>query len=538
MNESSKFSSEFSRLQVSKFAMLLGKPAIVWSLGLLTFAFIFIYHTFPLGLSDFWWHLNTGRWIWAHGGMPIDDPFLYSSPVPLDGRATLILRGYPLSQLLMLGIYNLGGIDALVALKGVLMTLFYGLLWNQFRRNGLHPVLGLAVVGMLPLFFFRFDELRPQIFSFIGTLLVMQWVETILEREKQGQPLQRYALAALPVIMLFWANFHRGFIIGVGILLAYLLAEWVARKRGVNALSDASFRRFKILVLISAGVAFFNPVGLTALWASFTEVSGPFSTVIDEFFGTLKYFEFHGMKQMGYIVVALGVVPALALIFKWRHLGIAHVLILIPFLVAGILSFRFSLMMVAVVLAIACFYFARGLNRWLFVGKAIPVVLVWCISTGYLANAALPRTALAKSPLEKGVIPVSAVDFLAQTNIVGNIYNPFEYGGYLSWRLYPRKVFIDPRNLSWEVYEEYSKVWRGNYDDIFSKYQVGAVFYPVYSEGGKPSRLVAKLFRDDAWGVGYYDGGNVVFMRYDMNSHLPFLDKRAVVGDIVRRMRG
>ena len=113
--------------------------------------------------------------------------------------------------------------------------------------------------------------------------------------------------------MLFWANFHRGFIIGVGILFVYLFAEWVARKRSDNALSDEGFRRFMVLVLVSAGVAFLNPVGLTAMWASFTEVSGPFSKVIDEFFGTLKYFEFHGMKQMGYIVVALAVVPSLAL---------------------------------------------------------------------------------------------------------------------------------------------------------------------------------------------------------------------------------
>ena len=57
--------------------------------------------------------------------MPSDDPFLFSSASPLDARASLILRGYPLSQLLFFGAYTLAGESALVVLKGVLMTLFY-----------------------------------------------------------------------------------------------------------------------------------------------------------------------------------------------------------------------------------------------------------------------------------------------------------------------------------------------------------------------------------------------------------------------------
>lgn len=510
--------------------------AVQWAMGLVTFALIFVYHTFPLGLSDFWWHLNTGRWIWEHASIPVADPFLYSSPIPLDGRASLILRGYPLSQLLMLFVYNMGGIYALVLLKGALMTLFYGMLWNSLRRSGLHPVLALAVVAPLPLLFFRFDELRPQAFSFIGTLLLLQMTEAMLQGERRGRAAGWLQLSAFPVTMLLWANLHRGFIIGVGILSCYLFAEWLAKRRNMDALPGGALQRFAVLVLASIVVSFVNPVGLTALWASFTEVSGPFSAVVDEFFGTLKYFEFHGMQYMGYTVVALGIIPGAALLFKWRRLYVAHGLLLAAFIAAGIISFRFSLMMVAVALAIACIYFARELNRWL--GMGVVIILLWCVATGVLANYAIGRTALFGSPLEKGVIPASAVDYLGKTPIAGNIYNPFEYGGYLSFRLYPRKFFIDPRNLSWDVYEEYSSAWRGDYDAVFNKYQVGAVFYPVYGGNGKPSNLVVNLFKDNRWAVGYYDGGNVIFIRYDMNSQLPFLNKRQVGEDILRQMKG
>ena len=284
---------------------LTGNPAVRWILGIVTFACIFIYHTYPLGLSDFWWHLNTGRWIWTHGGMPTDDPFLYSSVSPLDARASLILRGYPLSQLLFFGSYALAGAKALVMLKGLLMTLFYGLLWNRFRRGGLHPIASLAIITPLPLLFFRFDELRPQVFSFIFTLLVLQLTEDFLADERSGKPAKRY-LFLLPAIMLLWANLHRGFIIGVGILFVFLFSEWIARNTGRNPLSDRAFKRFLILAVVSTGISFLNPVGITATWASFTEISGPFSQVIDEFLGTLRYFEFLGIRHIGIFIVALG----------------------------------------------------------------------------------------------------------------------------------------------------------------------------------------------------------------------------------------
>jgi hypothetical protein len=52
-----------------------------------------------------------------------------------------------------------------------------------------------------------------------------------------------------------------------------------------------------------------------------------------------------------------------------------------------------------------------------------------------------------------------------------------------------------------------------------------------------PSRLVAKLFRDDAWGVGYYDGRNVIFINRAGNELLPLLDKQQVMADVIRRLR-
>jgi hypothetical protein len=432
----------------------------------------------------------------------------------------------------------MGGIYALLVMKGLLMTLFYFLLGNQFRRNGLHPLLAFSIVGLLPFLFFRFDELRPQIFSFIGTLLVIQLTEYILACGRLGKPLKWYVLVSLPLLMLLWANLHRGFIIGIGVVMVYLVTEWISRKRGSTAWSDTAFRYFFIAATVSMVVAFFNPVGVTAVWASFTEVAGPFAQVIDEFFGTIGYFELYGMKYFGYLIVAIAVLPFAAMLFKWRKINTAHLFIAALFLIAGIQSFRFSLMMVAVVLSFASLYFSEALNRIFSYGKGLPILFTWCLAIGFLANSAFSRTGLTASPLETRAIPTAAVDYLERTNLEGNIYNFFEYGGYMSWRLYPQKIFIDQRNLSWDVYEEYSKAWRGDYANVFDKYKIGAVFYPVYERGtGKPSRLVVGLFNDPKWGVGYFDGKDVIFVKAENSSQLILLDKRLIVREIIQRMR-
>lgn len=515
----------------------INKQYTQWVLCFFTFIFIFIFNTSPLELSDIWWHLNTGRWIWANSEIPTSDPFLFTSVQPLDERASLILRGYPLSQLLFFGTYTLAGNYGLLALQGLSFTLFYGLLWNYFRQHGLHPLLASAIIGLLPIPFFHFVDLRPHVFSFVGTLLVMQLIEHILANERNGLQPKPYVLLFLPATMFLWANLHPGYFIGVVLLFVYLLSEWIARKKGRASLPDKAFRRFLAVVLFSVAITVFNPAGISAIWVGFTTASGPFAKVIDEYMGTLKYFEFYDLKYMGYIVVAAAVLPSLALLIKWREITIAHMLMVASFLAAGVLSFRFSLLMVAVILSVACVYFARELNRWFSHAKGIPLILLWCVSTWFLASSAINRTALTGSPV-RSIIPSAAADYLVQTKPSGNIYNYFGYGGYLSWRLYPQKVYIDQRALSWDAHEEYLQSWQNDYSEVFHKYQIGVVFSPIINlTTRKRSPLVVRLLDDNEWAISYYDSLNIIFIRRDINNGLRiFKDKQKIAEDVLRRL--
>jgi hypothetical protein len=44
--------------------------------------------------------------------------------------------------------------------------------------------------------------------------------------------------------------------------------------------------------------------------------------------------------------------------------------------------------------------------------------------------------------------------------------------------------------------------------------------------------LVVGLLNDKQWGVGYYDGRNIIFLRNDINGNQPLLNKPAVMESI------
>ena len=53
-------------------------------------------------------------------------------------------------------------------------------------------------------------------------------------------------------------------------------------------------------------------------------------------------------------------------------------------------------------------------------------------------------------------LPVRAVDFIAEKSLPEPLFNPYEWGGYLIWRLYPDyQVFIDSRTLDDGAYADY-----------------------------------------------------------------------------------
>jgi len=477
-------------------------------LTVLFFTAVFFFFTSPIGRTDFWWHLNTGKWIATHGSLPQEDPFAYTTPAGPDDRKTLILKGYWLSQTAFYTVHRLSGFGGLVVFKGLLFTLLFYILFRSLLRGGLDPFISMALIAPVVLLSARFEDVRPQVFSFIGALLVFDLIEAGLAELRAG--LRPKALMLLAPVMLLWANLHKGFIVGYAVIGAYMLAETL--KRFLNPPPLPSYGRFLFYLSSALGASLLNPTHIMPLSINLPEIFGsPLVETTNEFMPPWRYAAEVGDMAWFYGLLAVSAVTLASIAVSLRRLSLPHALLYAGFAVAGMWTFRFSIFFMLISVAISGRYSLRRLSGPLR-KLSMPLAVLLCIAIFLLSY---DRTFIRKGALNERSLPVEAADFIGSYKPPAPIFNPYEWGGYLSWRLYPDyKVFVDARTINMGAHMDYKRAKFGDTAPVFDKYGINTVvFYyinPLYHD---VPIVVISLLRDDAWQLRHIDRLSAIFVR-------------------------
>jgi hypothetical protein len=118
-----------------------------------------------------------------------------------------------------------------------------------------------------------------------------------------------------------------------------------------------------------------------------------------------------------------------------------------------------------------------------------------------------------------------AADFLLKHKIGGRMFNTYEMGGYLIWRLWPyQRTFIDGRALNETVYQDYQRIAFNaesvngkSGEQLLQEYGIEVIVMNGFEyTSGAPYLLQAAL-SDPAqkqWKLVYQDAHSVVFMRH------------------------
>jgi hypothetical protein len=111
-------------------------------------------------------------------------------------------------------------------------------------------------------------------------------------------------------------------------------------------------------------------------------------------------------------------------------------------------------------------------------------------------------------------LPLEAVEYLQEHDPPGQMFNSYNWGGYLIWSLYPDKpVFVDGRTdlyaLNGTVLADYSQVhWiRPGWEEILDRYDIG---YVVTERTGLLDMMLAE---ETGWGVVHQDDLAVIYQR-------------------------
>ena len=128
---------------------------------------------------------------------------------------------------------------------------------------------------------------------------------------------------------------------------------------------------------------------------------------------------------------------------------------------------------------------------------------------------------LPSSPVNKKTLPVEAADFLAENNVTGNIFNLYDTGDYLIWRLWPNvKVFIDGRSevIAGTPLEDYLAIKN---DDpsadflIYKKYGFGYFVLPGDRTQLEPIWPLIQSLTEKGWTVVFWNDTSIVMARND-----------------------
>ena len=161
-------------------------------------------------------------------------------------------------------------------------------------------------------------------------------------------------------------------------------------------------------------------------------------------------------------------------------------------------------------------------RRWRAAG-ALPFALAALLAIGI--GTGLARGSFFQLRTAEWKIPKGAADFLAAHHITGPMFNTYEYGGYLIWRLWPeQRTFIDGRALSESVFQDYARILY-NHDasdglpsgeDLLNRYGVQVIVMNTFEYATGPVYLLAPALADPAqtaWKLVYNDAQALVFMR-------------------------
>ena len=303
----------------------------------------------------------------------------------------------------------------------------------------------------------------------------------------------RYKIIIIPIIFALWSNLHGCFPAGLAFLLIY-------------ALFNRSKENFLILILASLATLI-NPYGMNI----YTEI---FRTVFDV--------KLHSqIKEWGSFNIPFAAIPYailyLAMLItthkkNWKSYLSPKTILSLLFFVMSISSIR--------MIPIFVIFSENDLNDidqtllnkligkpWFGFPQIVFNVLFLIVigaSVFYYREQVIPHNREASYPSE-------IINYIENNPISGRIFNNYNYGGYLIWKLPAYKVYIDGRMPSWSkngirYMDNYLKVYSDPsfQKEEFNRYNITAAILDTNSKN------LIKNLTNQKWQIKYKTGNNIL----------------------------
>jgi hypothetical protein len=462
--------------------------------------------------GDFWWHLIAGASIATHHAVPTHDFLSFTAA----GHHWLDAEW--LTELLMYGLYQLGGLWGPIVFFALVICASFALVYAVMATERVNKILALFVVMAAAVSSFASWGPRVQMMS----LLFLALYGLLLTRFQIGR--NRRLLVVFPVSMLFWVNLHSGFALGIVMLVIALAGGWLNRvTRHPDALSRDDLRALGVALVATVVVALVNPDGLSKLLYPL-ELALPnvFTNNIAEWASP----NFHTSVMMVFEAMLL-LLAGSALVARLR-VNWTHLLVVLVFTHLALSQERNVAVWAVVVSPLVALYLQAAAQRLRELapgvtyrrhpvrGSLAPVLNVTLLALSvifYIAIASHYVTPAAARQDERQNFPARAVGYLQTHRLQPNLFATYFWGGYAAWRLSPRyKVFIDGRAetvYSARILNAYLSAYAAapDWKQVLNRYRVDDVLVE------RSAPLAQVLAEDNGWVLRYRDPMAVLYVR-------------------------
>jgi tetratricopeptide (TPR) repeat protein len=478
---------------------------------------------------DAFMHLALGRHLVEQRGWPAREPFSFPSAD----------RPYYNSEWLFDVVFYLaylaGGTAGVVLLKAAVVALAVGILWLDARRwsdaAAVRPaglLIRAAVLTTLVLMIrHRFVE-RPDIALMVFLAFTIYALNAYLDAGRRW-------IFLLPLLQVVWANTHPSVVVGLVPFVA-VLGGGIALRLGLRlvqrwwqpAVAVPSWRKLGTVAALLAGVlaaSALNPHRLDALILPFTLADQPWFRQ--------EVLELQPPRPAAwpapFVMTALLLLSVLA---TAGRLPLIPALLALPFVRLGLSAVRFVFLLELVAapilarnLVLISAAVRRPIAQRLLLGGTVASVTVAVIAVAVTGAGMGPLADARKTPgfgVNERWVPEGALRYLDARGIQGRLFNAFHFGGYITWRDFPRRVpILDGRgHVTSSLLEEihFARAYPQHLARLQARFGIEAAVmdYPTYS--GDAIEDVLGPDTDPAlaspdWALVYWDDVALVYLR-------------------------
>ena len=462
---------------------------------------------------DVFWQLQSGKYIWQSKSMIHSDLFTLAKDVPRSEHTWL-------HSLILFGLYSLGGYATISVLKGTLITATLICLALVARRRSASWT---AILLVLPVFMMTSGGWleRPQLWTFLFFALFLLVLQRFLEQ-------QSWSVLWLFPLAIFWANVHAGSVLAAALLVAFLVGgvgdQFLPGTR-------APFQLRKLLVAsgLVALASVISPypgylmntlLNVSKLGGS-TDSSGNYTVSMAQKFNMDWTLTTFSNEPLFFYIMAGSV---LIILLGWRRISLVDLCLLAGLAMMGMKLVRhipFFYMGAIAILPAYLDQLAEPVRvRLPELYRKIAALVLCCVAVALFWTLWQPIYKVYgtfKTGLREWHYPIAATEFVQEHKLTKNIYNTYDWGGYMAFKLYPEYLmFWDGRQNSAEMFQNGWNVMAGkpNWKEILQRFDVNTIVTRASTiDTGQKYPLLDRLRASDDWHLVFNSESSMIFVR-------------------------